>query len=96
MRPEELRGLEDQAMLFIHHNRPPAILKMTPFFKHFTFKRRATLSPAELPTGDMAVSYLPLEAMRPEPPQEEPEADDGTAREAREKITAVLAPPEGA
>lgn len=80
MRPEMLRELADETMLFLHRNQRPAVLKMTPFFKHHAFRKRAKLPPHPLPALSTSLSYVPLGVQ--EPPKEEtepPQADDNPA-----------------
>jgi type IV secretion system protein VirD4 len=94
MQAAAVRGLEADTMLWLHHNLAPALLKMTPFFRHREFKKRAALPAQPLPVLDAAVSLVELDGAQPQEPEPEaPPTDDVDQRAARDDIAAVLAPP---
>jgi len=55
---QELIQLEDNKAIFTYRNKPPLILKMKPYFKQFSLRRRSRLKPMELEQN--AITQTPL------------------------------------
>jgi len=55
---QELIQLEDNKAIFTYRNKPPLFLKMKPYFKQFSMRRRSRLKPVELEQN--AITQTPL------------------------------------